>query len=84
MGAVNGLWVFLGFCVFISYLHDRAKLRYKRRTEDVDIVQRLDDIGARVQALEERVANLETVMLEAEKHRRFEHELTAAVSRDSR
>ena len=81
MEQFNGLWVFCGFCVFMSFVHKWVAMRLKNRRDDTAVVQRYDGITARVHSLEERVANLETVILETEKHRRFDQELTAAGNR---
>jgi hypothetical protein len=81
--AVFGFWGFLAFVVFLSFVHKMFRLRYNRNVDDSATRQQREETGARIRKLEERVANLETVMLESEKHRRFEQELSAAGSRDS-
>lgn len=51
------------------------KLKHKAAALDGPVLQRFDELAARITRIEQRLANLETIVLESEKKREFDRAL---------
>ena len=64
------LWTAIVAIVVVATISEMYKARLKIRRHQTE--GSLDEIMRRLDRLEERIANLETLVLEREKHRKFE------------
>jgi hypothetical protein len=65
-----GMWSFLTIIVSIGILSEMYQARLKARADHAD--ELFQQISERMARVEERMANIETIVLEKEKERRFD------------
>lgn len=65
------------FIVAIVLIYKAFELTVKQRnaTPNPELIRRLDDLAERMAKLERRMSNIETIVLEAEKHKQFDRAL---------
>ncbi|MCX7019942.1 MAG: hypothetical protein WCK47_05285 [bacterium] len=71
----DGVWAFLIVFVCIMGLVKIIRIRASSGMATGGDQARLDKFSRRLDKIEQRMANVETIVLEAEKHRQFERAL---------
>lgn len=69
------LWTFLAICVVAPIVADLVHKRMKYRAQSLAGQQQWDELAARIQKLEERVGNVETILIEVDKRRRIDDQI---------
>ena len=69
------MWMFLAICVVAPIVADLVHKRMKYRAQTQAGQQQWDELAARMQKLEERVGNLETIVIEMDKRQRLDSEI---------
>lgn len=74
MHGADGLWVFLIVCVCVSAFVKIVRMRSASRQSGVS-QSAVDELSTRIASLEKRMSNIETIVLDSEKHKAFERQL---------
>lgn len=77
--AVSGLLACGIFAILTDHARERAKLKLKVRDDNDQISQVL----ARLESLEDRLGNLESIVIERERHNEFDQALCGAGGREA-
>jgi len=64
--------------VITDYMKDRRKLALKQQAMTADGAEASGELVARLERIEERMANLEAIVLEYERHEAFDRSLSAS------
>lgn len=70
-----GLWEAIVLIVFIGVVSEMYRARLKSRSTTAEQADQLGELNARLARLEERMANVESIVLESEKKRAFDARL---------
>ncbi len=68
-------WTMIAVVVALGVVSEMYRARLKANQKMQNHTADFEQLAQSLQKLEERMANLETIVLEGEKHRRFEREL---------
>jgi archaellum component FlaC len=73
------LWTMVGAIaitgIVAGVIGDVMKARAKSRVSGNDLQEAMDDLAARMEKIEDRMANIESIVVESDKHRRFDEAL---------
>lgn len=68
-------WTFCAFAVAVGVISEMYRARLKTKVKISQANQESEDIIGRLDRMEQRIANLETIVIDREKHREFDQSL---------
>lgn len=72
---MDGLWIFLTICGVAAILAEAYETRVKTRAKFEASNKHFDELADRIAAIEKRIENLETIVVDSSKHREFDRSL---------
>ena len=72
---VMGLWEMIVAVVLISAIGDAVQQRYKSKERHAEMQSEHTGLSNRLKRIEDRLGNLETLVVESEKHNEFDKAL---------
>jgi hypothetical protein len=70
-----GLWTFLTIICILGFIRKIYRLRVLERCHQADGTARNQELLARLEKLERRMANLETIVIKTEQEREFDRQI---------